>query len=78
MQDVSNARQALRVYCRNATSFNLPKFELVLPRYSQSNFFIFPNYYLNLLIFRDESKINVTAFDDNKLIINATNENYTQ
>eukprot|EP00347_Sterkiella_histriomuscorum_P013952 403362730 len=73
MLNIETNEQVLRLYNRNASHYNIAKYNFILPQKSRSNYFYFPSYYQNNLLFRDEVRINVTTFFDYKLTLNATN-----
>jgi hypothetical protein len=49
-----------------------------MPPHSKSNFFIFPNKYIDTLLFRDEQHINITSISDYQLIFNATDPTFIE
>jgi hypothetical protein len=51
----------------------MAKFEIPLNADTIVEFFQFPNYFFNILIFRDERSINTTVIRDTSIIINGTN-----
>lgn len=53
--------------------FDAAKFEIQLNPDTIVDFFQFPNTFFNIVIFRDERTVNVTALYEHSLIINATN-----
>ncbi|CDW90874.1 UNKNOWN [Stylonychia lemnae] len=73
MYNVEADQQVLRLYNRNASHYSIAKYNYVLPQKSRTNYFYFPNFYQNNLIFRDERRLNITTFFDFKLTLNATN-----
>ena len=54
MYDGTLQKQVARVYCRNKNFRNLVRFDLPIQKGFSTNFLIFPNYYLNLMLYRDE------------------------
>ena len=66
--------EVLRVYQRNSTMYDVAKNDYVMPTYSRTKYFIFPNYYLNLIWYRDEILINITLVQDKYMVVNATNQ----
>lgn len=56
----------------------MAKYNYVLPLKSHTNFFTFPSFYQNNIIFRDELRINVTQFFDYKLTLDGTNTTYVK
>ena len=73
MQDMSSFNLILRTYLRNGTFLNLARFDRVIHKDSRASFLIFPNYHLNHVLTRDDIRINITAFDEYALVLNATN-----
>ena len=53
----SEDHYVLRFFCRNAPQFQLARYEinLTLP----TDFFMFPNYYFNLILIRDERNLKL-------------------
>lgn len=68
-----NLEQAIRVFSRNATLYSAPKFDIPVNPDTTLDYLRFPNHLLNLIIFRDERTVNITALIDYSLILNATN-----
>ncbi|CDW88978.1 UNKNOWN [Stylonychia lemnae] len=73
IENIITGVQFMRVYCKNSSYFNIVKYDYVLPKASKTNFYEFPDYYLNVLWYRDEKFVNSTAFSDVKLSIDARN-----
>ena len=74
MFNVELDQQVLRLYNRNASHYSIAKYNYYLPSNSITNYFYFPNFYQNTMLYRDERRINVTTFFDFKLTLNATNK----
>ena len=66
-------RQAIRVYCRHSFLYSHAKFQIDINPQTVADYFGFPNVFFNIVIFRDERTVNVTAIVDASLILNATN-----
>lgn len=71
IENIITGIQFLRVYCRKANYFNTVKYDYVMPKTSRTNFYVFPNYYLNIIWYRDEKFVNSTAFSDHKIVLDA-------
>lgn len=72
MQDMTSFNYVLRTYLRTGTFLDLARFDRIFKKDSKANYLIFPNYYLNHVLIRDDNRINVTAFDDYNLVFDAT------
>ncbi|CDW89229.1 UNKNOWN [Stylonychia lemnae] len=73
IQNVQSGKQILRFYNRRGNRFESVKFDYYLNENDRTNFFYFPNYYFNILQYRDENKVNLTSFFDYRITINAQN-----
>lgn len=70
--DINTQRQFLRIYSKKQTRNSIAKWQYLLPEGSISNFYKFPNPYVNTLLYRDEQMINITQFYEQFLIVNAS------
>ena len=71
--NVMTSERIIRVFDRNSSHMNEAKFLYTPPFDSKSNYFYFPNFYSNTILYRDERRVNITDFFDYKLVLNATN-----
>lgn len=68
MRDIYTGQNVIRIFRRNRTFFRIVQNDIYLPELSRSGFFIFPNFYFNKFIFRDEMTVNITQSNSNKMI----------
>lgn len=62
----------MRVFCRFSNLFTSAKFDIPLNPDTTVDFFQFPNRLFNIVVFRDERTVNVTAVVDFSLVLNAS------
>jgi len=54
LKDIYTGQNVLRVFARNTTFFRVVLQDIKLPPLARSAFVQFPNFYFNVLIYRDE------------------------
>lgn len=60
------------MFCRFSNLFTSAKFDIPLNPDTTVDFFQFPNRLFNIVVFRDERTVNVTAVVDFSLVLNAS------
>lgn len=70
--DIVTYQNILRVFSRTSFHNSIARYQFILQSTSKTNFFFFPNLYLDILWFRDERKINITTLQDQEFLINGT------
>jgi|LauGreDrversion4_2_1035121.scaffolds.fasta_scaffold44980_5 hypothetical protein len=72
MADMITNRQVVRVYDRRSNFFSTAMFDYYLPDNTFTGYFLFPSYFFDILLFRDEKTMTLVQMVENKLVLNAT------
>ena len=73
MKDMTSDDMAIRIYDKISNFFSTAMFDYYLPSNSKTNFFVFPNFFFDIMFMRDEEKIYLVRMSESLLILDATN-----
>lgn len=76
MSDMITGQPVIRVYDKTSNYFSTAIFDYKLPAGSQSNFFVFPSFYLDIIFYRDEQEVSLIRMSEPRLTLDATNPAY--
>ena len=71
--NLETERQTIRVFNRNSNYFSAAKFEILVPRDTYLDFFHLPNILFNVVVFRDECSITVSAIVNSAIVLDGRN-----
>jgi hypothetical protein len=72
MADMISNRQVVRVYDRRSNFFSSALFDYPLPAETFTGYFVFPSYFFDIMLYRDELTMTLVQMVENKLVLNAT------
>jgi hypothetical protein len=73
MKDISTDDMAIRIYDKRSNFFSTAMFDYYLPTNSKTNFFVFPNFFFDIMFMRDEEMVYLVRMSEPLLILNAVN-----
>ena len=63
----------IRVYDKRSNFFSTAMFDFPLPPLSKTNYFVFPNFYFDIMFMRDEETVYLARMSEPLLILDALN-----
>jgi hypothetical protein len=72
MNDMISNRQVVRVYDRNSNFFSTAMFDYFLPADTYTGYYLFPSYFFDILLYRDELTMTLVQIVEDKFVLNAT------
>jgi hypothetical protein len=72
MNDMISGQQVVRVYDRKSNFFSTAMFDYHLPADTYTGYFLFPSYFFDIMLFRDELTMSLVQIVEHYLVLNAT------
>ena len=73
MKDMTSDETVIRVYDKRSNLYSTAMFDYLLPQLSKTNYFVFPNFYFDILFMRDEEAVYLARMSEPLLVLNAVN-----
>lgn len=73
MKDMTSDDTVIRVYDKRSNFFSTAMIDYPLPALSKTNYFVFPNFFFDIIFMRDEEAVYLARMSEPLLILNALN-----
>ena len=73
MKDMTSDETVIRVYDKRSNLYSTAMFDYPLPQLSKTNYFVFPNFFFDILFMRDEEAVYLARMSEPLLVLNAVN-----
>ena len=73
MKDMTSDETVIRVYDKRSNLYSTAMFDYLLPQLSKTNYFVFPNFFFDILFMRDEEAVYLARMSEPLLVLNAVN-----
>jgi hypothetical protein len=78
MRDMTSDDTVIRVYDKRSNFFSTAMFDYPLSPLSKTNYFVFPNFYFDIIFMRDEESIYLARMSEPLLILDGVNSTLVQ